>query len=266
MPGQENFLWFVADQKKIMTKKDSEGKTVKVSLDEAMPSVFDGKMRERIFAKQKFTDEFEAVGGLFYGQCAEYCGNSHAYMSFRALAQSDDDFDSWVKSFQNAQNPNKQPSEYNPEKEYSKGSLVTFPDSALGDSSSREYRSISKISKGQAPNLTKKGWEKAHSDDYEIGKQLFASLQCVQCHAVNRTGLGSKGPNLTLFGIRTSLAAGWMRNDEENLSQWLKNSNDVKFGNLMWNGEGVDDDHPLRNLEDDDIKVNQLVAYLLGLK
>ena len=27
MPGQENFLWFVADQKKIMTKKDSEGKT-----------------------------------------------------------------------------------------------------------------------------------------------------------------------------------------------------------------------------------------------
>ena len=266
MPGQENFLWFVADQNKIMSKKDSEGKTVKVSLDEAMPSVFDGKMRERIFAKQKFTDEFEAVGGLFYGQCAEYCGNSHAYMSFRALAQSDDDFDSWVKSFQNAQNPNKKPSEYDPEKEYSKGSLVTFPDNSLGESRSREYLAVDNINKGQAPNLTKKGWEKAHSDDYEIGKQLFGELLCTQCHAVNRTGLGSKGPNLTLFGIRTSLAAGWMRNDEENLSQWLKNSNEVKFGNLMWNGEGVDDDHPLRNLEDDDVKVNQLVAYLLGLK
>ena len=68
-------------------------------------------------------------------------------MSFRALAQSDDDFDSWVKSFQNAQNPNKQPSEYNPEKEYSKGSVVTFPDSALGESSSREYRSLVKSAK-----------------------------------------------------------------------------------------------------------------------
>ena len=266
MPGQENFLWFVADQNKIRTKIDSEGKTVKVSLDEAMPSVFDGQMRERIFAKQKFTDEFEAVGGLFYGQCAEYCGNSHAYMSFRALAQSDDDFNLWVKSFQNAQNPNKKPSEYNPEKEYPKGSLVMFPDNSLGESSSREYRAVDNISKGQAPNLTKKGWEKAHSDDYEIGKQLFGELLCNQCHAVNRTGLGSKGPNLTLFGIRTSLAAGWMRNDEENLSQWLKNSNDVKFGNLMWNGEGVDDEHPLRNLEDDDVKVNQLITYLLGLK
>ena len=89
-------------------------------------------------------------------------------------------------------------------------------------------------------------------------------MQCVQCHAVNRTGLGAKGPNLTLYGLRTSLAAGWMRNDEESLSKWLKNSNDIKYGNLMWNGEGVDDRHPLRNLENDDEKVNQLIAYLLG--
>lgn len=266
MPGQENFLWFIANEEKIRTRKDSDGNMTLVSTDVAMPSVFNGKMRERIFAKQKFTDEFEAVGGLFYGQCAEYCGNSHAYMSFRALAQTDDDFDSWVKRFQNSQNPNLQPSNYNPEEEYQKDSVVQFADPSLGDSSTREFRAVKVIAKGQAPNLAKKVWKKAHSDDYEIGKKLFSSLQCVQCHAINRTGLGSKGPNLTLFGIRTSLAAGWMRNDEENLSKWLRNSNEVKFGNLMWNGEGVDDDHPLRNLEDDDEKVNQLVTYLLGLK
>jgi len=55
-----------------------------------------------------------------------------------------------------------------------------------------------------------------------------------------------------------------MRNDEESLRKWLKNSNEIKYGNLMWNGEGVDDRHPLRNLENDDVKVNQLIAYLLG--
>jgi hypothetical protein len=55
-----------------------------------------------------------------------------------------------------------------------------------------------------------------------------------------------------------------MRNDEESLRKWLKNSNEIKYGNLMWNGEGVDDRHPLRNLEEDDVKVNQLIAYLLG--
>ena len=69
MPGQENFMWFIADQKKIMG--DSDAAT-------AMPAVHDGTMRSKVFAKQKFTDEFEPVGGLFYGQCAEFCGNSHA--------------------------------------------------------------------------------------------------------------------------------------------------------------------------------------------
>ncbi len=266
MPGQENFLWFIADQDKILSRVDENGNQVKASIENAMPSVFDGKMREKIFTKQKFTDEFEAVGGLFYGQCAEYCGNSHAYMSFRALAQTDNDFELWVKKFQNSQNPNLQPASYNPELEYKKDSLVSFPDKSLGESYVREYRAKKAITKGQAPNLSNNAWDKAHSDDYEKGKILFSTLQCVQCHAVNRTGLGSKGPNLTLFGIRTSLAAGWMRNDEENLAKWLKNSNDVKFGNLMWNGEGVDDTHPLRNLEEDDEKVNHLVAYLLGLK
>lgn len=255
MPGQENFLWFIADQEKILSGKPTE---------EAMPSVFDGKMRQVVFAKQKFTDEFEPVGGLFYGQCAEYCGNSHAYMSFRALAQTDEDFDSWVSRFQDSQNPNLQPTAYNPEEEYKKGSIVTFNDPSLGESALREYRSTKKIAKGEAPNISSKSWVKAHSDNYEIGKKLFSSLQCVQCHAVNRTGIGAKGPNLTLFGIRTSLAAGWMRNDEESLADWLKNSNNIKYGNLMWNGEGVDDNHPLRQLEDDDIKVNQLVEYLLG--
>ena len=266
MPGQENFLWFIANEEKIRSGLDPDGNPYNVDAEIAMPSVFDGKMRETIFAKQAFTDEFEAVGGLFYGQCAEYCGNSHAYMSFRALAQTDDDFDKWVLKFRNAQNPNLQPKSYSPESKYSKGSIVNFPDSSLGENSTREFRATKNVAKGQTPDVQPKLWEKVHSDDYEKGKYLFSSLQCVQCHAINRTGLGAKGPNLTLFGIRTSLAAGWMRNDEESLDKWLRNSNEVKFGNLMWNGEGIDDRHPLRQLENDDEKVEQLVSYLLGLK
>tara|TARA_B100001057_G_scaffold496226_1_gene597131 strand:+ start:750 stop:2147 length:1398 start_codon:yes stop_codon:yes gene_type:complete len=255
MPGQENFLWFIADKDKILDGED---------VSEAMPSVFNGKMRQVVFAKQKFTDEFEPVGGLFYGQCAEYCGNSHAYMSFRALAQTDEDFSSWVQKFQDHQNPNLQPSPYNPEQEYKKGTIITFADDKLGENAVREFRATQTIQKGQAPNLSKNAWNLAHSDDYEIGKQLFSSLQCVQCHAVNRTGIGAKGPNLTLYGLRTSLAAGWMRNDKESLAKWLRNSQEVKFGNLMWNGEGVGENHPLRQLENDDQKVNQLIEYLLG--
>ena len=266
MPGQENFLWFIADEDKIRSRVDPDGNPYTEDVKSAMPSVFDGEMRQTIFAKQAFTDEFEAVGGLFYGQCAEYCGNSHAYMSFRALAQTDEDFDKWVLKFRNAQNPNLQPTSYVPENEYAEGDVVTFSDSKLGENVSREFRAVKSAAKGQNPDTKPDVWEKAHSDDYEKGKMLFSTLQCVQCHAINRTGLGAKGPNLTLFGLRTSLAAGWMRNDEESLDKWLRNSNDIKFGNLMWNGEGIDDRHPLRQLEDDDEKVSQLVTYLLGLK
>ena len=266
MPGQENFLWFIADEDKIRSRVDPDGNPYTEDVKTAMPSVFDGKMRQAIFAKQAFTDEFEAVGGLFYGQCAEYCGNSHAYMSFRALAQTDEDFDKWVLKFRNAQNPNLQPTSYVSENEYAEGDIVTFLDSKLGENVNREFRAVKSAAKGQNPDTKPDVWEKAHSDDYEKGKMLFSTLQCVQCHAINRTGLGAKGPNLTLFGLRTSLAAGWMRNDEESLDKWLRNSNDIKFGNLMWNGEGIDDRHPLRQLEDDDEKVSQLVTYLLGLK
>ena len=72
-------------------------------------------------------------------------------------------------------------------------------------------------------------------------------MRTVPCGEPHR--IGAKGPNLTLYGLRTSLAAGWMRNDEENLAKWLRNSQEVKFGNLMWNGEGVGDNHPCDNLK-----------------
>ena len=277
MPGHENFMWFIADEEKIKQRYDVDGNFVKLTTEDAMPSIHDGKMREAVFSTQEFNATFEPVGGLFYGQCAEFCGNSHAYMSFRGLAQSDVDFDIWVKRMQDAQNPNLQPKPYDPENEYEKDAKVIFADDSLEKGAVRVYRAVESVDKGEAPNLSYGVWEKAHSDDYEMGKIHFASHQCGQCHAVNRTGIGAKGPNLTLYGLRTSLAAGWMRNDEKNLSVWLRDSNSVKFGNLMWNGEGVTDNHPLRKLkqEKDDngnlinedeklTKVRQLTAYLLG--
>jgi cytochrome c oxidase subunit 2 len=34
--------------------------------------------------------------GYFWGQCAEYCGDSHAYMLFRAQALSEEDWNAWL--------------------------------------------------------------------------------------------------------------------------------------------------------------------------
>ena len=253
IPGQENFLWFIANKDKVL-----DGKTEKQS----MPTVHNGEMRSAIFRTQKFTDEFEAVGGLFYGQCAEYCGASHAYMSFRALAQTDEDFKAWTKKFQDAQNPYLAPKDFVEDQNYSRGDVVKYDAPEFGANAKREYIAT----KDTNATPTTNDWKPLNSDDYEHGKQLFSEYQCVQCHAINRTGIGAKGPNLTLYGIRTSLAAGWMRNNEESLARWIKNSNEIKDGNLMWNGEGIDDNHPVRNLENEDEKVNKIVKYLLGQK
>ena len=286
MPGHENFMWFIADQEKILSRTDEDGNPYQESIASAMPAVFNGDMRKAVFDKQDFNATFEPVGGVFYGQCAEFCGNSHAYMSFRGLAQTDADFEKWVERMQTSQVFGSEPSDWSAEKEYEPGSIVIAKDESLGDeNSTREFRALKKAIKGDEPIFSSGSWEKVHSDDYEIGKTIFRDAQCAQCHALNRTGLGSKGPNLTLFGLRTSLAAGWMRNDRPSLIKWLENSQNVKFGNLMWNGENVDDKHGVRSFEplpiDEKkdspqqieqkeienikrkVRVNQLVTYLL---
>src|SRR5262249_36156700 len=38
--------------------------------------------------------------GTYLGQCAEYCGLSHANMRFRVIAQSPSDFEDWLSSEQ----------------------------------------------------------------------------------------------------------------------------------------------------------------------
>jgi len=35
--------------------------------------------------------------GTFFGQCAEFCGESHANMRFRVIVQTREDFDAWVE-------------------------------------------------------------------------------------------------------------------------------------------------------------------------
>ena len=35
--------------------------------------------------------------GLYYGQCAEFCGESHALMRFRVIVDNDEDFNTWIE-------------------------------------------------------------------------------------------------------------------------------------------------------------------------
>jgi cytochrome c oxidase subunit 2 len=129
--------------------------------------------------------------GYFWGQCAEYCGDSHAYMLFRAKALSEADYAAWVEQQKSA-------------------SVVGGVD-------------YTPVSIGEA--------------DEELvltGSKLFID-NCARCHSVD-SKVQTMGPNLAHFGSRTSIAAGWLENEPENLIHWILHPDKVKPGNFMWDG------------------------------
>ena len=93
----------------------------------------------------------------------------------------------------------------------------------------------------------------------EINGQRLFMQGCNSCHVVQGSGaMGVVGPNLSHFGMRTSLGSALFTNDTEHLTKWLKDPQGMKPGNLM-NLEQVN-----MVLSDSDIK--NLTAYLQSLK
>lgn len=179
----------------------------------------------------------------YYGQCAEYCGDSHARMLFRATAVSDEDFAAWVAS-QKAGH------------------------AAPGDKTWDEWYAIYD---NNPDELT---------GDINEGLKLFMGRgQCSGCHAVDgnpRTIAGVAGPSLTNVGERLSIAAGWLNHHDENdqlieeqqynnFVKWIKETDVVKPGNLMWKtrlGNGIG--QMKESLTDEEI--HYLSVYLQSLK
>jgi cytochrome c oxidase subunit 2 len=97
-----------------------------------------------------------------------------------------------------------------------------------------------------------------NADQIAAGEALFNTKGCATCHAISGVANGQKAPDLTNFGLRTTVAAGWLPNTPENLAAWLRDPQAVKPGNYMpalWS-----EDDPKREEE-----ISALVAYLESL-
>lgn len=164
--------------------------------------------------------------GYYYGQCAEYCGEAHAYMLFRSEVMTDEDFQKWVEAYQSgAAAPGgfqAQPNENKPD--------PTAKDDWLAWS-----------------ETVRKNPEAIPGDPVHEGAELFmGKAQCIVCHSIdNSPAMGQSAPNLTRVGTRKSLAAGIFDNtgpdgkiDPEkqldNIYNWIAHSEDHKPGNLMY--------------------------------
>lgn len=195
MPNQDNWLWLQAD-----------------------PGVAKGAIDTRTN---------QPSDGIYYGQCAEFCGESHAFMRFRVRVLNEMDFEQWLVD-QKAESVQPEPG---------------TPEAA--------------------------------------GMKVFNASGCAFCHSMRGNiacvpAKGAKGPDLTHFGSRLTVAAGVLENTPENLEKWLLNPHAVKPGNIMWTEGYLNTTNPRTGVKGMDVltKLNDLtpedfqnlVVYLESLK
>jgi cytochrome c oxidase subunit 2 len=191
--------------------------------------------------------------GYFWGQCAEFCGESHAVMRFRVIALGPREFNEWLNN-QMAPARRAEASPGNPRAQFA--SYRTFRQNEAGytdafDASPLEaWRSQQKTEQGEDPELIAKG------------RALFQTKTCVTCHTIRGdAAFGVTGPELTHVGARSTIAGGLLENNRDELHRWIHNPGAVKPGNKMWvNG------YQLNSIKLTPEDEDALVSYLRSLK
>ncbi|MBM3935222.1 MAG: cytochrome c oxidase subunit II [SAR202 cluster bacterium] len=97
------------------------------------------------------------------------------------------------------------------------------------------------------------------------GKALFEGAgQCFACHTIEGVARarGRTGPNLTHLGSRTTIAAGILENNQENLRKWIADPEALKPGNVMARTAQIYTD-PTKHLTE--AQISAIVQYLMTL-
>ncbi len=196
--------------------------------------------------------------GYFWGQCAEFCGESHAVMRFRVIALGPREFYDWLNaqmaparivpppSADELAHPRAVPATYRTFRHNEGGYTDRFDVNPLD-----AWRDQQQPDTGEDPVLIAKG------------RELFASKTCVSCHTIRGMAgaVGVQGPELTHVASRTTIAGGLLENNRDELHRWIHDPNEVKPGNKMWvNGYLVN--NIKLTPEDEDA----LVSFLRSLK
>ena len=193
--------------------------------------------------------------GYYWGQCAEFCGDSHAVMRFRVVALGPKEFNDWLDSqMQAARTMGAKVADVGTAKAQL-ASLRNFKQNEAGITDKFE---VAPLDAWRAKQFPEKNEDAAL---IAKGKALFNAKTCVGCHAVRGHGAqGVTAPDLTHLGARSTIAAGLLENNHEQLQRWIHNPGAVKPGNKMAKGYI---DNKISLTADDEAA---LVAYLESLK
>jgi cytochrome c oxidase subunit 2 len=138
--------------------------------------------------------------GVYYGECAEYCGDSHALMRFKVIAVDEATFATWLAGFN-------------------------------AGPSSAALAVTSDITKAPAAFGVCLGCHRVNGTNASAAP--VGLNEAAQLEGGGDGPAKSAGPNLTDFACRTTIGAGAMPNDEEHLRAWLSDPSSIKEGNYM---------------------------------
>jgi cytochrome c oxidase subunit 2 len=137
--------------------------------------------------------------GVYYGECAEYCGDSHAFMRFKVMVVSQANFDAYIAGW--------------------KAGPSSQAAAVSGD--------VTKLPTAMGICLACHRVEGTTASVAPVG--LTEDAGTLSQPGAARTA----GPNLTDFACRTTIGAGIMPNTADNLKAWLKDPGSIKQGNYM---------------------------------
>lgn len=187
--------------------------------------------------------------GVYRGQCAEFCGQSHSIMGVRVVAESDAEFEAWKAAWRGPGAAAAVPTDPTEAEEAARASAIasTAP-SAGGDST---QVAAAEMGGDAAARI-------------ELGRKTFESGVCIACHAINGTNaMGMLGPNLTMLGRRTTLV-GWLDNTPENLARWITAPKSIKPGALMPGVAEPGGNFPPTNLSEEQVRAVSEYLWSLG--
>ncbi len=173
--------------------------------------------------------------GVFYGQCAEFCGLAHAMMRFRVIAHEEADFLAWIDGMHTASDAPAAGSDEESGKNLfaANCSSCHTVDSTTPGSYSREV-------------ITQEARWNGWLSDIENAPIVSA-------------------PNLTHFGERLTIGAGLKELNQENLEDWIDDPSTLKFGTRMQKHAAVyQTADGTANLSAQE--VSDIATYLLSLK
>ena len=209
--------------------------------------------------------------GYFWGQCAEFCGESHAVMRFRVIALNEQDFADWVTN-QKLPARTVEAAQIASSSDAPVVEFASYKRNAYGFTDKWDAKAdISPIDNWKQMQFPEKDESTALIAE---GRKIFQAKTCVICHTVSgHEGVGTNGPTLTHVGSRTTIAGGLLENNSEQLARWLKHPDQVKPGNKMYFGiNGMagymkpEDGQWVPNIELSHDDVTALVSYLQSLK